>query len=99
MHQHTACSYSVAFDQQRLYELELSPPLTPHKGTSIFYCMRLCTKQSFIPCLVSLQQKESSTGIAKLSVLAHGSEHSKAASVLHVLTEPVKRPPRNFHTY
>lgn len=43
------------------------------KAHVFFNCMRLCTEQRFILCLVNLQQNESSAGIAEPSVLAHGS--------------------------
>lgn len=67
------------------------------KAQVFFSSMRLVTRQSFILCLVRLQPRESSAAIAKLSVLALGLGRSKAASVLHALPEPVKRPQEFSH--
>lgn len=76
-----------------------APHLYLTRAQVFFKFIKLYTKQSFTFCYVNLEQNESNTGTAKPSVLAHCSERSKAASVLNILTEPVKCPLRNFNTY
>lgn len=78
---------------------QTAPHLYPARAQVFFKFIKLRTEQSFTFCHVNLKQNESNTGTAKPSVQAHCSERSKAASVLNILTEPVKCPLRNFHTY
>lgn len=48
-YQYVTCSYNLAFDQQRIYQLKNSPPLTPHKGMSLFWLCKAMHWAKFHP--------------------------------------------------